>query len=93
MWCCSRQIRAKARGKAVAEIYELTRGTEWGFWQGGDGDFGREGEYGRLCSRSGKARVVLVLGPVWSRERAESKQWPGCWQEGWEGGGSQQSKT
>lgn len=41
---------------------ELTRGSEWGFWQGGDGVFGRVGESKRPYSWNGKPRAVTVLG-------------------------------
>lgn len=64
---CRGETVCQGRGKAVAVIYELTRGPEWGFWQGGDGDFGRVGEYKRPCSWSGKPRAVIVLGLVWEQ--------------------------
>lgn len=86
--------QGQRKGGCKESDYELTHGPEWGFWQGGDGDFSRVGEYERPCSWSGKPRAVIVLGssPGAGSKLSESKQWPGYWQEGWEAGGSQQSK-
>jgi len=60
-----------------------------------NGEFGRVGEYDRPCSWHGKPCAVIVLGSSLGAgsKLSESKQWPGYWQEGREGGGPQQSKT